>query len=93
MSSSKIVILYRNTLFFNKSQTNGICCAIIISAQPAVTSMKGAFVVMLDNTNEEGYIDERALTDLEKTILHDFQLLSEDEQKSIFDFISSLLGR
>ncbi len=48
---------------------------------------------MLDNTNEEGYIDERALTDLEKTILHDFQLLSEDEQKSIFDFISSLLGR
>ena len=69
-----------------------MCCAIITSAQPAVTLMKGAFVVMPNDENEEGYIDESKLTDLEKTILHDFQLLSEDEQKSIFEFIASLLS-
>ena len=48
---------------------------------------------MSDNKPEEGFVDESKLTELEKTILLDFQLLSEDEQKSILDFISSLLGK
>lgn len=47
---------------------------------------------MPNDENEESYIDESKLTELEKTILHDFQLLSEDEQKSIFEFIASLLS-
>ena len=37
-----------------------MCCAIITSAQPAVTLMKGAFVVMPNDENEEGYIDRKS---------------------------------
>lgn len=48
---------------------------------------------MFDNKPEEGFVDEGNLTELERTILHDFQLLSENEQKSILVFISSLLGK
>lgn len=54
--------------------------------------MKGA-IVMPNDKNEKGYIDESELTELERAILHDFQQLSEDEQKSVIDFICSLLGK
>lgn len=43
--------------------------------------------------SEKGFVDESKLTDLERTILHDFQLLSEDEQRNILEFITSLLGK
>lgn len=48
---------------------------------------------MLDHKSEEDYMDISGLNDLERTILFDFQLLSEDEQKSILEFILSLLGK
>lgn len=48
---------------------------------------------MTDDKNESGFIDESKLTPLEKSILFDFQQLSEDEKKSVIDFICSLLGK
>ncbi len=51
------------------------------------------FDTMTDDKNELGFIDESKLTPLEKSILFDFQQLSEDEKKSVIDFICSLLGK
>lgn len=65
----------------------------MVTAPPAVTSMKGAFLIMSNIESEKGFVDESKLTDLERTILHDFQLLSEDEQRNILEFITSLLGK
>lgn len=48
---------------------------------------------MSESKNEEEYVDTSSLTDLEKSILYDFQLLSEEEQKSIFETIAALLGK
>lgn len=65
----------------------------MVSAPPAVTLMKGAFLIMYNIEPEKGFVDESKLTDLERTILHDFQLLSDDEQRNILEFITSLLGK
>mgnify|MGYP000994887024 FL=1 len=68
--------------------------AIIISALPVVTFFERSILtLMLDHKSEEDYMDISGLNDLEKAILFDFQLLSEDEQKSILEFILSLLGK
>ena len=68
--------------------------AIIISALPVVTFFERSILtLMLDHKSEEDYMDISGLNDLERTILFDFQLLSEDEQKSILEFILSLLGK
>lgn len=45
---------------------------------------------MSDN-EKLGFIDESKLTDLEKSILHNFQLLSEEEQTAIINLICSML--
>lgn len=54
---------------------------------------RSILTLMLDHKSEEDYMDISGLNDLEKAILFDFQLLSEDEQKSILEFILSLLGK
>ncbi len=48
---------------------------------------------MSDNSSKESYVDESKLTDLERSILFDFQLLSEEEQRTILESITSLLGK
>lgn len=48
---------------------------------------------MSDNSSKESYVDESKLTDLERSILFDFQLLSEEEQKTVLESIASLLGK
>lgn len=45
---------------------------------------------MSDNKNLD-FIDESELTDLEKNILHNFQLHSEEEQLAIIGRICSML--
>lgn len=48
---------------------------------------------MSENKNAEEFVDMSGLTDLERSILLDFQLLSEEEQKTILESIVSLLGK
>lgn len=81
-------------IFCNKTNAIRQKCAIIISALPVVTFFERSILtLMLDHKSEEDYMDISGLNDLEKAILFDFQLLSEDEQKSILEFILSLLGK
>ena len=48
---------------------------------------------MSENNTAEEFVDVSGLTDLERSILFDFQLLSEEEQKTILESIASLLGK
>lgn len=48
---------------------------------------------MSENKNAEEFVDMSGLTDLESSILLDFQLLSEEEQKTVLESIVSLLGK
>lgn len=48
---------------------------------------------MSENKATDEFVDVSELTDLEKSILFDFQLLSEDEQKAVLESITSLLGK
>ena len=50
-------------------------------------------IIMSENKNAEEFVDMSGLTDLERSILLDFQLLSEEEQKTILESIVSLLGK
>lgn len=81
-------------IFCNK--TNAIrqkMCYNHISITGSDFFERSILTLMLDHKSEEDYMDISGLNDLEKAILFDFQLLSEDEQKSILEFILSLLGK
>lgn len=81
-------------IFYNKINANSKKYAIMILAFTGSDFMERSIqALMLDNKSEDGYMDISGLNDLERTILFDFQLLSEDEQKSILEIILSLLGK
>ena len=86
--------LLSKMIFCNKTNVNARkICYNHISITGSDFLERSILTLMLDHKSEEDYMDISGLNDLEKAILFDFQLLSEDEQKSILEFILSLLGK